>query len=207
MKERPKRERSAEGIEDEVLLERVLRGDDRAFEKLVEKYKKRIYYLAYKMTRDHDSADELAQESFVKAYQALSSFKKGYSFYTWIYRICVNLTINFLKREKYTVSTDYISDKDLLPFANNVSNQLEKMITSEQAAVVKQALETLPPDQKAVFILKTFDNMTYEQMAHVMGCSIGTIMSRLYRARHKLRNALALSESEKDEKDTRDDSL
>jgi RNA polymerase sigma-70 factor (ECF subfamily) len=198
MRERPGKERSAGAIEDQVLVERVLSGDNRAFEKLVEKYKKRIYYLAYKMTRDHDSADELAQESFVKAYQALSRFKKGYSFYTWIYRICVNLSINFLKKEKNSVSTDLISDKELLRFSKNVSNQLESMITSEQAAIVKQALETIPPDQKAVFILKTYENMTYEQMAKVLNCSIGTVMSRLFRARHKLRVALTTAESEKD---------
>jgi len=201
MRERSEKERSAGTIEDQVLVERVLGGDNRAFEKLVEKYKKRIYYLAYKMTRDHDSADELAQESFVKAYQALSRFKKGYSFYTWIYRICVNLSINFLKKEKNSVSTDLISDKELLHFSGNVSNQLERMITSEQAAIVKQALETIPPDQKAVFILKTYENMTYEQMATVMNCSIGTVMSRLYRARFKLRSALAAAESEKDVSD------
>jgi len=198
MGKRPGKERSAGAIEDQVLVERVLSGDNRAFEKLVEKYKKRIYYLAYKMTRDHDSADELAQESFVKAYQALSRFKKDYSFYTWIYRICVNLSINFLKKEKNSISTDFISDKELLQFSGNVSDQLESMITSEQAAIVKQALETIPPDQKAVFILKTYENMTYEQMATVMDCSIGTVMSRLYRARHKLRNALEAAESEKD---------
>lgn len=198
MRDRPGKERSAGAIEDQVLVERVLSGDNRAFEKLVEKYKKRIYYLAYKMTRDHDSADELAQESFVKAYQALSRFKKGYSFYTWIYRICVNLSINFLKKEKNSVSTDLISDKELLHFSKNVSNQLESMITSEQAAIVKQALETIPPDQKAVFILKTYENMTYEQMSNILNCSIGTVMSRLFRARHKLRGALAAAESEKD---------
>lgn len=198
MRDRPGQERSAGAIEDQVLVERVLGGDSRAFEKLVEKYKKRIYYLAYKMTRDHDSADELAQESFVKAYQALSRFKKGYSFYTWIYRICVNLSINFLKKEKNSVSTDLISDRELLHFSKNVSNQLESMITSEQAAIVKQALETIPPEQKAVFILKTYENMTYEQMADVLNCSIGTVMSRLFRARHKLRGALAAAESEKD---------
>lgn len=201
MRERPGDERRAGAIEDQVLVERVLSGDNRAFEKLVEKYKKRIYYLAYKMTRDHDSADELAQESFVKAYQALSRFKKGYNFYTWIYRICVNLCINFLKKEKNSVSTEFISDKELLQFSKRVSNQLESMITSEQAAIVKQALETIPPDQKAVFILKTYENMTYEEMATVMNCSVGTVMSRLFRARHKLRGALEAAESEMDVSD------
>jgi RNA polymerase sigma-70 factor (ECF subfamily) len=198
MREGPGKERSAGAIEDQILVDRVLAGDSRAFEKLVEKYKKRIYYLAYKMTRDHDSADELAQESFVKAYQALSRFKKGHSFYTWIYRICVNLSINFLKKEKNSVSTDMISEKELLQFSRKVSNQLESMITSEQAAIVKEALEIIPPDQKAAFILRIYENMTYDQIAEVMNCSVGTVMSRLYRARHKLRAALAAVESEED---------
>ena len=198
MRERPRKERSAGAIEDQILVDNVLAGDNRAFEKLVEKYKKRIYYLAFKMTRDHDSADELAQESFVKAYQALSSFKRGYSFYTWIYRICVNLSINFLKKERNSVSTDLISEKDLLQISKKVSNQLETMITSEQAAIVKEALELIPPDQKAAFILRTYEDMSYEQMAAVMDCSVGTVMSRLHRARHKLRNALAAAEAEKD---------
>jgi len=155
------------------------------------------------MTRDHDSADELAQESFVKAYQALGSFKQGYSFYTWIYRICVNLSINFLKREKHTVSADMLKEMDLLPEARSETDQLERMITSEQAGVVKQALERLPADQKAAFLLKTYDNMSYEQMADVMGCSIGTVMSRLFRARQKLRRALETAEAEGGEYDER----
>jgi RNA polymerase sigma-70 factor (ECF subfamily) len=191
------------GQMDQELVNRALNGDQRAFEKLVEKYKKRVYYLAYRMTRDHDSADELAQESFVKAYQALGSFKRGYNFYTWVYRICVNLTINFLKREKHTVSADLLREMDLLPENGSEIDQLERMIASEQAALVKRVLETLPPEQKTAFILKTYDNMSYEDMADVMECSIGTVMSRLFRARQKLRKALKSAETEKDEFDDR----
>ena len=184
---------------DQELVNQAINGDSRAFEKLVEKYKKRIYYLAYRMTRDHDSADELAQESFVKAYQALGSFKKGYSFYTWVYRICVNLTINFLKREKHTVSADYLREMDLLPETGTDIDQLERMITSEQAGLVKRVLDTLPPEQKSAFLLKTYDNMSYEEMADVMECSIGTVMSRLFRARQKLKKALKAAETEREE--------
>jgi RNA polymerase sigma-70 factor (ECF subfamily) len=177
-------------LEDQILIGKVLEGDTRAFERLVEKYKKRIYYLAYKMTRDHDSADELAQESFVKAYQAMSGFKPGHSFYTWIYRICVNLSINFLKRERQSVSADFLRDSGIVIDRSDESSQLERM-------------NTLPPDQKAVFILKTYDDMSYEQMAEVMDCSIGTVMSRLFRARRKLKRALELAEPEKDIDDER----
>jgi len=178
------------------MVDKVLAGDNRAFERLVDKYKKRIYYLAYRMTRDHDSADELAQESFVKAYQALSSFKRGYSFYTWIYRICVNLSINFIKREQQTVSTDLVSDVQMLESRKKQTDQLDRMIMSEQAALVKSELEKLPPDQKAAFLLRTYDDLSYEKIANIMDCSIGTVMSRLFRARHKLKEALKLWESE-----------
>jgi len=183
---------------DEELVKRALNGDSKAFEKLVEKYKKRVYYLAFRMTRDHDSADELAQESFVKAYQALANFKPGYNFYTWIYRICVNLSINFLKREKHTVSADLLREMDLLPEAKSEMDQLERMITSEQAGIVRRALNLLPPEQKSAFILKAFDNLSYEEMADVMDCSIGTVMSRLFRARQKLKSALRAAETERD---------
>jgi RNA polymerase sigma-70 factor, ECF subfamily len=188
---------------DQELVDLALKGDERAFEKLVEKYKKRVYYLAYRMTRDHDSADELAQESFVRAYQALRNFKTGYNFYTWIYRICVNLSINFLKRERYTISADLLREKDLLPEGGTEIDQLERMIASEQAGLVKQTLDSLPPEQKSAFVLKTYDNMSYEQIAEVMQCSIGTVMSRLFRARQKLRNALRAAEKEKDNFDER----
>jgi RNA polymerase sigma-70 factor (ECF subfamily) len=127
----------------------------------------------------------------------MSSFKPGYSFFTWVYRICINLTINFLKREKQNVSVDFLSDSGIAINRGNELNQLERMIASEQAAIVKEALNTLPPDQKAVFMLKTYDDMSYEQMAEVMDCSIGTVMSRLFRARHKLKKALDMAESEK----------
>ncbi len=188
---------------DQELVNLALMGDERAFEKLVEKYKKRVYYLAYRMTRDHDSADELAQESFVKAYQALANFKAGYNFYTWLYRICVNLSINFLKREKRTVSSDLLHEMDLMPDGGAGIDQLERMIAREQAGIVKRTLDTLPPEQKSAFILKTYDNMSYEQMSEVMECSIGTVMSRLFRARQKLRKALQAAETERDSFDER----
>jgi RNA polymerase sigma-70 factor (ECF subfamily) len=188
---------------DQELVDLALRGDDRAFEKLVEKYKKRVYYLAYRMTRDHDSADELAQECFVKAYQALGHFKSGYNFYTWLYRICVNLSINFLKRERRTVSSDHLHETNLLAEGGTGIDQLERMIAREQAGIVRRTLDTLPPEQKSAFILKTYDNMSYEQMSEVMECSIGTVMSRLFRARQKLRKALQAAETERDNFDER----
>lgn len=189
--------------EDRILVDKTLAGDTRAFEKLVVKYKRRIYYLAYRMTRDHDSADELAQESFVRAYQAMSGFKKEYSFYTWIYRICVNLTINFLKRESQKISVDSFEGGYHLLGKSGESDQLERMIASEQAAIVKRTLNTLPPDQKAVFVLKTYDDMSYQRMAKVMNCSIGTVMSRLFRARHKLKKALEAADVQEDREDER----
>jgi len=178
------------GISDDELINRTLTGDERAFGLLVDKYKKRIYYLALRMTHNHDVADELAQESFVRAYQALNRFKRGLSFYTWIYKICLNLTINFIKREKFTVSTDDFEETTLPDSLITYDSQLEQIISSEQAAVVRMELEKIPSEQKAAFLLKTYEDLSYEQIAEIMECSIGTVMSRLYRARAKLRKAL-----------------
>jgi len=182
---------------DDELIKNTLKGDERAFGLLVDKYKKRIYYLAFRMTHDHDISDELAQESFVRAYQALNRFKPGFSFYTWIYRICLNLTINFIKRDKATVSSESFDEAALPDSLVTYNDQLERLISSEQAAIVKRELEKLPAEQKAVFLLKTYDDMSYEQIADVMECSIGTVMSRLFRARNKLRIVLAEYDSRK----------
>ncbi len=185
-------------LNDHELIDRALNGDKAAFGILVDRYKKKIYYLAYRMTRDHDCADELAQESFVKAYQALGTFKRGYSFYTWVYRICINITINFIKREKFSVPMDSLNETEIRENTAIDNNQLERLISSEQASLVRKTLDTLPPEQKAAFLLKTYDDLSYEQIAETMGTSIGTVMSRLFRARFRIKQALKDIESKRD---------
>ncbi|OQX92217.1 MAG: hypothetical protein B6D58_04085 [candidate division Zixibacteria bacterium 4484_95] len=186
--------------EDLQLIEQVLAGDIKVFEKLVERYQKKIYFLVLRMTKNHDIADELAQESFVKAYMSLSSFQKGKSFYTWLHRITVNLVLNYLKHEGFTVSLDSPDGKIYLENIPSSPDQLKDLIDQDQMEVFHRALDELPAVQKVVFILKTYDDFSYEKIAEVMDCSVGTVMSRLFRARSKLRKALKDHEKEKYDK-------
>ena len=186
--------------EDQIAIERVLDGDIKAFETLVKKYQKRIYFLALRMTKNHDVADELAQESFVRAYMSLSSFQQGRSFYTWIYRITVNQILNYLKHKSFTVSLDTPSGRTFLESVPKSPDQLNRLVNQEQMVVFQQALEKLPSAQKTIFMLKTYDDFSYEEISKIMGCSIGTVMSRLFRARAKIKNALLESDKQKNGK-------
>ncbi len=186
--------------EDLIVIGRVLSGDIKAFEILVNKYQKKIYFLALRMTKNHDVADELAQESFVKAYQSLAKFQKGRGFYTWLYRITVNQILNYLKHKSFTVSLDSPSGRTFLERIPQSPNQLDKLIDMEQMEAFQQALDKLPPAQKAIFVLKTYDDLSYKGISQIMGCSVGTVMSRLSRARTKIKNALLETEKRKNGK-------
>lgn len=186
--------------EDSNVIERVLAGDIKAFEFLVGKYQKKIYFLALRMTKNHDMADELAQESFVKAYVSLASFQKGRSFYTWLYRIAVNLILNYLKHKSFTVSLDSPSGRTFIENVPESPDQLTRLIDQEQMEVFQKALDRLQPAQRAIFMLKTHDHLSYDKIAEIMECSVGTVMSRLFRARAKIRKAMAEAEKKKNGK-------
>jgi len=180
--------------EDQLVIERVLAGDAKAFEVLVKKYQRKIYFLAMRMTRNHDVADELAQESFVRAYMSLASFQKGRNFYTWLYRIAVNQILNYLKHKSFTVSLDTPSGQIFLEQIPRSPDQLNRLMNNEQMKEFQTALDNLPPAQKTIFMLKTYEEFSYDEISKIMGCSVGTVMSRLFRARAKLKNALLESE-------------
>jgi RNA polymerase sigma-70 factor (ECF subfamily) len=176
---------------EEKLIAKAKRGDIYSFERLVEKYQKKIYYLALRMTRSHEAADDLAQEAFIKAFYALKSFKEGYSFSAWVYKICMNLTINYLKRQKFTIPESQLPDNSL-----DLLNEKEKgdfsdqLVKEELRKKIEQEIDNLPPDFKAVFILKTYEDLSYEQIAQALKISKGTVMSRLFRARERLQRSL-----------------
>jgi RNA polymerase sigma-70 factor, ECF subfamily len=186
--------------EDQLAIERVLAGDAKVFEVLVKKYQKKIYFLAMRMTRNHDVADELAQESFVRAYMSLASFQKGRNFYTWLYRIAVNQILNYLKHKSFTVSLDTPSGQTFLEQIPRSPDQLNRLMNNEQMQEFQTALDSLPPAQKTIFMLKTYEEFSYDEISKIMGCSVGTVMSRLFRARAKLKNALLESEKKQNGK-------
>ena len=178
--------------EEKNLIVKAKRGDTKAFESLVRKYQKPIYYLCYRMTGAHQAADDLSQDVFIKAYFALSRFKEELNFFSWIRKIAVNRAINYLKvwkREKpmggndMRVSQNPDAPPQEMPEETYQRKQMEKTF--------KRALQELSAEQRAIFILKVYENQNYEQIAMTLDIPQGTVMSRLSRARQKLKNAMA----------------
>ena len=140
--------------------------------------------------RDHDNADELVQESFVKAYQAINSFKEGNSFRNWMFAIVSNLSINYLKRAKRQSSLgDNIPD-GVLEDTRAGSNPHNQVVGKELNQRIQIAVDNLPDDFRRVFILRTYEEMSYEDIASALNIEVGTVMSRLFRARARLKDEL-----------------
>lgn len=176
--------------DDKLILE-TRQGDRRAFGMLVTRYQKKVYSLAMRMVRSHDAADDIAQETFIRAYRAIDSFRPGSKFFTWLYRICVNLSINYLKKEKRTVSANRLVEEDTaLRKEREEKNPLDCVAEVEMKDKIDMAIRTLSPKYKAVFVLRIFEAMSYEDIAESLNISVGTVMSRLFRAREKMREIL-----------------
>ncbi|MDH4223311.1 MAG: sigma-70 family RNA polymerase sigma factor [candidate division Zixibacteria bacterium] len=176
---------------EDKLIAKAKRGDVYSFERLVEKYQKKIYYLALRMTKSHDAADDLAQESFIKAFYSLKSFKEGYSFSAWVYRICMNLTINYLKRQKFTLPESQLKEGSLESLSDTVkADSINHLAKKELMEKIEQEIESLPVEFKSTFILRTYENLSYEEIAQALKISRGTVMSRLFRARERLKKNL-----------------
>ena len=184
----PKQELEPLEVERE-LIRKAKQGNLYSFEQLVKKYQKKMYRLAFRMTKNHDSADDLAQETFVKAFTSIRSFKEEYKFYPWICRICMNLSINYLKRKKFTVS-----ESELEPYKledkKATGDPMSQLIKDELMDRIERSIDKLPPPFKVVFILKVCEDLSYEQIAKSLNISVGTVMSRLFRARERLQKSL-----------------
>lgn len=176
---------------DDALIAKAQKGDLYSFDLLVKKYQRKIYFLAYRMVKNHDAADDIAQETFIKSYSSIRSFRLGHSFYTWLYRICMNLAINHLKRQKFVISESQF-EEEASPLEKEVEGQdpLTLLVQKEQERKIEQAIDSLPPKYKAVFVLKVYEDLSYEEIAQTLKISLGTVMSRLFRARERLRESL-----------------
>jgi RNA polymerase sigma-70 factor (ECF subfamily) len=178
--------------EEKMLIVNAKKGDTKAFESLVRKYQKPIYYLCYRMTGAHQAADDLSQDVFVKAYFALSRFKEEMNFFSWIRKIAVNRAINYLKvwkREKSMGGNEMRVSQN--PDASPQEMPEETYQRKQMQQRFKQALQKLSAEQRAIFILKVYENQSYEQIAMTLDIPQGTVMSRLSRARQKLKNEMA----------------
>ncbi|AKT43364.1 sigma-70 family RNA polymerase sigma factor [Chondromyces crocatus] len=189
------RRRAAE--EDRELIERAQRGDGAAFRQLVERHQRSAFSIAIGLVRDENDARELVQEAFLRVYRGLPSFKGGSSFFTWLYRIIMNLSIDLLRkpgrRDLELQENRTIDEDEELPLVSRIdgADPLDVMRRQEIASRIQAALEALPPYHRGVILMREVDGMSYEEIAQAMGVSKGTIMSRLFHARQKLQRALA----------------
>jgi RNA polymerase sigma-70 factor (ECF subfamily) len=191
---------------DQVLVERAQQGDKRAFELLVNKYHRKLGRLLSRMVRDATEVEDITQETFIKAYRALPGFRGESAFYTWLYRIGVNTAKNYLvARKKQPVSSDVQAEDaenyeegDLL---RDISTPDAELQTKQIAQAVNEAVEALPEELRAAITLREIEGMSYEDIAQMMECPIGTVRSRIFRAREaiatKLRPMLGTSQDKR----------
>jgi len=174
---------------DQQLVERAQRGDKRAFELLVAKYQRKLGRLLSRFVRDAAEVEDVTQEAFIKAYRALPSFRGESAFYTWLYRIGINTAKNYLvalgRRAPTTTGFDNeeaegFEDAEQLRDANTPESELEG---KEIAATVNRAMDALPPDLRTAITLREIEGLSYEEIASVMNCPVGTVRSRIFRAR------------------------
>lgn len=174
-----------------MLVERAVAGDQQAFRQLVEHYQRRVFAVALGVLRDEDKAYDAAQDAFVRVYKHLDKFKGDSSFYTWLYRIVVNLCIDQKRRQKRQREVDYddtmahsesFSSGPTLASVN-IDNPLQAMRRKELVEHMDEALQSLTEDHRTILILREMDGLSYEEIAEVLELPRGTVMSRLYHAR------------------------
>jgi len=180
---------------DEILVAKSQKGDAQAFELLIKKYQRRIFHLIYRITQDPAVVESLAQDVFLKAYRSISSFRGSSRFYTWLYRIAVNTSLSYLKREAVAENREKRVDVDL--DTSNLAVDSMKIEDPEEILMRKEfvrhlvsSLRRLPEELRTAVILREFTGLNYEEIAEVMEIPLGTVRSRIFRARSRLREML-----------------
>lgn len=180
---------------DQLLVRRVQQGDKTAFDLLVRKYQHKVAKLVQRYVRDRSEAEDVSQEAFVRAYRAISGFRGESAFYTWLYRIAVNTAKNYLETQgrRLPGSALEIEDAEQLPGANSlrdIATPEQHLLTDEIAKTVRLTIESLPADLRQAIVLREIDGLSYEEIAEIMDCPVGTVRSRIFRAREAVDNVL-----------------
>jgi RNA polymerase sigma-70 factor, ECF subfamily len=189
---------AVESWDDRRLIAESLSGHSAAFGILVRRHQDRLYNTVYRLLGNSEDAQDVIQESFISAYQSLSSFKGDAKFFTWLYRIAMNAAISLKRKKKAAVSLDTGSKHDLVidPLDQSLDHQPgDAMERQEEEQRLQGALDRLSPEHKSVIVLKDIEDMKYEEIAEVLDVPIGTIRSRLHRARLELRDLLEPEET------------
>lgn len=173
---------------DAELVKRVQSGDTAAFDLLVQKYQHKVVNLIGRFVSDHAECQDIAQDAFIKAFRAIDSFRGDSQFYTWLYRIAANTAKNHLasrarKSPTYAVDVDDAEHYEGESGLKDYTNPENMLLTDEIKATVFSAIEKLPDDLKSAITLREIDGLSYEEIAEVMDCPIGTVRSRIFRAR------------------------
>ena len=180
---------------DLALVRRAKKGDYRAFDLLVLKYQSRIVSIAFKFVKEIQLAEDISQESFIKAYRSIDSFREESAFYTWLYRITANTAKNYLvskgRRKESSISDLSISEnEDFFELPTNDSPEQILMAQSLKDTIY-DALSGLPEDTRTALSLREFEGLNYEEIAEIMNCPVGTVRSRIFRGREALENLIS----------------
>ena len=181
---------------DQLLVERVQRGDKQAFGLLVSKYQRKLGRLLSRLIRDPAEVEDVAQETFIKAYKALPAFRGDSAFYTWLYRIGINTAKNFLVSQgrRAPTTTDFDSEEaETFEDADQLrdNNTPERLLMTKQIGdTVNVAMEALPEELRTAIVLREIEGLSYEEIATIMECPIGTVRSRIFRAREAISEKL-----------------
>lgn len=177
---------------DGALVKKAQQGDKRAFDRLVIKYQAKVMHIILRLVRDPHEAADIAQESFIRAYRALPSFRGESAFYTWLYRIAVNTAKNHLASLQRrplteTLESDEEGEQREMPMRLRDYDTPEKILLKEQILqTIQQTLEALPVELKTALLLREIEGMSYDEIAQVMSCPVGTVRSRIFRAREAI---------------------
>ena len=171
---------------DLSLVRRAKKGDYRAFDLLVLKYQSRVIATAFKFVKEKQLAEDIAQEAFIKSYKSIDSFREESSFYTWVYRITVNTAKNYLlssKRRDELVISDLSQDDSFYPEKLDIDSPQEILKASELRDLIFETLSSLGEETRTALSLREFDGLSYEQIAEIVQCPVGTVRSRIFRGR------------------------
>lgn len=187
--------------DDQRLIAECLKGQTDAFGVLVRRYQERLYHSVYRLVENSEDAQDVVQEAFLNAYQSLDGFKGDSLFFTWLYRIAVNTAISLKRKHRAMARMEIMrnnGERAFEPHDPSVASRPEHALEqAEQQTRVRQALARLSPEHRTVLVLKDMEGQKYETMAEILQVPIGTIRSRLHRARLELRELLEKSEQEK----------
>lgn len=183
--------REGGGPEEEALIRRAMSGDTEAYGELVERYQQRIFNLVGRMVGRREAAEDLVQEIFIKAFRKIGGFRFESSFFTWLYTIALNTCRNYYRRpEPLRSALDVEENEALVERASPTEAPDEQVFRRQRAELIRRVLDQLPPDQKEVLIMCDLEGLSYQQIADLTGVPIGTVRSRIFRARSNLKGLL-----------------